>query len=123
MVDAGYHQMKGYLGPYRNTRYHLPEFQGGRPPIGYKTVRGILTIDEVEAPIVKMIFEMREVHNLTLDAIAEYLTDQHIANKSGEVAWSRQRIHQIVRNKKFYQGFYKYGDMTDWVQGEHEAIL
>ena len=30
--------MKGYLGPYRNTRYQLPEFQGGRPPIGYEEI-------------------------------------------------------------------------------------
>ena len=30
--------MKGYLEPYRNTRYHLPEFQGGRPPIGREEI-------------------------------------------------------------------------------------
>ena len=30
--------MKGYLGSYRNTRYHLPEFQGGRPPIGREEI-------------------------------------------------------------------------------------
>lgn len=98
-------------------------YSGGRPPFGYKTVRGVLTVDDVEAPVVRMIFEMRDTHGLSLDAIAEYLTDQQIANKSGVVAWSRQRIHQIVRNRKFYEGYYKYGDMTEWVKGEHEAIL
>ena len=30
--------MKGYLGPYRNTRYHLPEFQGGCPAIGREEI-------------------------------------------------------------------------------------
>ena len=32
LVDAGYQQVEGYLGPYKKTRYHLLEFQhGGRP--------------------------------------------------------------------------------------------
>ncbi|KAH1066687.1 hypothetical protein J1N35_031674 [Gossypium stocksii] len=26
LVDFGYPQMKGYLGPYRGQRYHLPDF-------------------------------------------------------------------------------------------------
>ncbi|XP_017628469.1 uncharacterized protein LOC108471348 [Gossypium arboreum] len=31
LVDSGYPQMKGYLRPYRDQRYHLPEFHRGRP--------------------------------------------------------------------------------------------
>ena len=32
MVDAGFPNMDGYLTPYKETRYHLPEFRrGGRP--------------------------------------------------------------------------------------------
>ncbi|KAH1047753.1 hypothetical protein J1N35_038537 [Gossypium stocksii] len=31
LVDSGYPQMKGYLGPYRGQRYHLPNFRRGRP--------------------------------------------------------------------------------------------
>ncbi|PPD98144.1 hypothetical protein GOBAR_DD04816 [Gossypium barbadense] len=31
LVDSGYPQMKGYLGPYRGQRYHLPDFRRGRP--------------------------------------------------------------------------------------------
>ncbi|KAK5836059.1 hypothetical protein PVK06_011806 [Gossypium arboreum] len=31
LVDYGYPQMKGYLGPYRGQRYHLPDFRRGRP--------------------------------------------------------------------------------------------
>ena len=26
LVDAGYQQTEGYLGPYREIRYHLPDF-------------------------------------------------------------------------------------------------
>ncbi|KAG8472906.1 hypothetical protein CXB51_034807 [Gossypium anomalum] len=31
LADSGYPQMKGYLGPYRGQRYHLPDFRRGRP--------------------------------------------------------------------------------------------
>ncbi|KAH1091873.1 hypothetical protein J1N35_019130 [Gossypium stocksii] len=31
LVDSGYSQMKGNLGPYRGQRYHLPDFCRGRP--------------------------------------------------------------------------------------------
>ncbi|KAF7812422.1 putative nuclease HARBI1 [Senna tora] len=27
LVDSGYPTFKGFLGPYRNTRYHLPQFR------------------------------------------------------------------------------------------------
>ncbi|KAH1097141.1 hypothetical protein J1N35_014062 [Gossypium stocksii] len=27
LVDSGYPQMKGYLGPYKGQRYHLPDFR------------------------------------------------------------------------------------------------
>ncbi|XP_040370456.1 uncharacterized protein LOC121051661 [Rosa chinensis] len=39
LVDAGYPQMKGYLGPYRGgVRYHLPQFRYGGEPTGSKEV-------------------------------------------------------------------------------------
>ncbi|KAM6548511.1 hypothetical protein CsatB_020187 [Cannabis sativa] len=38
LVDAGYPNMKGYLAPYKGQRYHLPQFQQGSQPSGYKEV-------------------------------------------------------------------------------------
>ncbi|XP_060960618.1 uncharacterized protein LOC115723519 [Cannabis sativa] len=34
----GYPNMKGYLAPYKGQRYHLPQFQQGSQPSGYKEV-------------------------------------------------------------------------------------
>ncbi|CAL8168076.1 unnamed protein product [Prunus armeniaca] len=36
LVDAGYPQMRGYLGPYKGERYHLPDFRRGVQPMGHK---------------------------------------------------------------------------------------
>ena len=38
LVDAGYPQIKGYLGPYRGERYHLPDFRRGSQPRGKKEI-------------------------------------------------------------------------------------
>jgi hypothetical protein len=36
LVDSGYPNRKGYLAPYKGQRYHIPEFQNGSQPIGFK---------------------------------------------------------------------------------------
>ncbi|KAH9686249.1 DDE Tnp4 domain-containing protein [Citrus sinensis] len=38
LVDAGYPQIKGFLGPYKGERYHLPDFRRGSQPTGYQEV-------------------------------------------------------------------------------------
>ncbi|CAL8134875.1 unnamed protein product [Prunus armeniaca] len=38
LVDAGYPQMSGYLGPYKGERYHLPDFRRGTQPTGSREV-------------------------------------------------------------------------------------
>ncbi|KAL5541986.1 hypothetical protein UlMin_009696 [Ulmus minor] len=38
LVDAGYLQIKGFLGPYKNERYHLQVFYQSGQPKGYKEV-------------------------------------------------------------------------------------
>ncbi|QHN94287.1 PIF-like transposase [Arachis hypogaea] len=35
LVDAGYPEKKGYLGPYKGATYHLPEFRRVNGPSGY----------------------------------------------------------------------------------------
>ncbi|XP_052477702.1 uncharacterized protein LOC105777764 isoform X1 [Gossypium raimondii] len=38
LVDSGNPQMKGYLGPYRGQRYHLPDLRRGRPISGKEEI-------------------------------------------------------------------------------------
>ncbi|XP_050150053.1 uncharacterized protein LOC126625017 [Malus sylvestris] len=38
LVDAGYLQMIGYLGPYKGERYHLPDCRKNPEPTGHKEV-------------------------------------------------------------------------------------
>lgn len=36
LVDSGYPNRRGYLAPYKGTKYHLPEFQNGTMVKGLK---------------------------------------------------------------------------------------
>ncbi|KAL9308418.1 hypothetical protein AtEden1_Chr1g0039751 [Arabidopsis thaliana] len=36
LVDSGYGLRRGYLGPYRQSRYHPSHFQNQAPPNNYK---------------------------------------------------------------------------------------
>ncbi|CAN6554545.1 unnamed protein product [Malus baccata var. baccata] len=38
LIDAGYPQMRGYLGPCKGERYHHPDFRRGVEPTGHKEV-------------------------------------------------------------------------------------
>ena len=38
LVDSGYPQREGFLGPYRRTTYHLSNFRNRGRPKGYKEV-------------------------------------------------------------------------------------
>lgn len=38
LVDSRYPNRKGYLAPYKGQRYHVPEWQHGRHPVGLKEV-------------------------------------------------------------------------------------
>lgn len=96
-------------------------YAGGRVPYGYDAVGGELQINEAQAQVVKMIFMMKEQNGMTMDGIAQYLNDNHIYTKSGKL-WQGATVFYILKNKKLYQGYLKYGN-DEWVKGSHEGIL
>lgn len=106
----------------RDVKCQRGGYAGGRVPFGYFSKNGYLVVNNAEAPIVKMIFKMRDEQKMSYDAIASYLNEQHIISKTGKV-WKRQAVFSIYKNRKFYEGYYKYGKMKQYVIGEHEAIL
>ncbi|KAK2658924.1 hypothetical protein Ddye_005457 [Dipteronia dyeriana] len=38
LVDVGYPQMKGFLGPYKGERYRIPHFRRGEEPTGHNEI-------------------------------------------------------------------------------------
>jgi len=96
-------------------------YAGGRAPFGYKVVRGDLIIDELEAPTVRRMFDLRD-QGKTYKEIEEILNSEGYRRRNGN-PFHHSGVQQMVSNRRTYEGEYKYGKDGEWVEGQHEAIL
>lgn len=105
----------------RESKAVVGGYSGGRAPYGYKVVSGKLVINPDEEEIVKMTFTgLKE--GKTLWNIADSINDAGFRTRNGG-RFRESNIRSIRDNKKVYQGYYKYGNMVDYVKGVHEPIL
>lgn len=97
-------------------------YSGGRPPFGYRAVDKKLEIVESEAEVVREVFRLKEELGRTYQEVVDSLYNDGARSKEGKkIAIST--IQSILGNKPLYQGMYKYGKDSEWVQGIHDAIL
>lgn len=92
-------------------------YSGGKPPYGYNVIDSNLVINEDEGEVVKLILNSES----TLRELAEHLNFNNIKTKSG-AKWYAAQIGYVRKNRKLYEGFYKYGN-EEWVTGTHKAII
>ena len=97
-------------------------YAGGRCPYGYESVGGSLQVCEAQAQVIKTIFLLRDTQHFTYEGIADYLNDNHIYTQTGKL-WQKATIKYVLDNRKFYQGYIKYGKNAEYIKGEHEAII
>lgn len=96
-------------------------YSGGRPPYGYSPLNGKLVIVPEEAEVVKYVIKSKE-SGATYQTICDTLNNEGKTNRSG-TKFSISTLQVIVDNKPLYQGMYRYGKDSEWVNGEHEPIL
>ncbi|KAK2644817.1 hypothetical protein Ddye_020012 [Dipteronia dyeriana] len=68
LVDAGYPQMKDFLGPYKGERYHIPHFRRCEEPTGHKEIfnhahSSLWSIIERTFGKVKIVIVTMAIHN------------------------------------------------------------
>ena len=96
-------------------------YAGGRAPMGYHVVDGMLAIEPKEAELVRFLFEQKK-KGATMMGAAEAANAAGFTNRGGEpVTFSN--VRNIWRNEHTYRGWYRYGKDGEWVQGTHEPIL
>ena len=105
----------------RGTKASIGGFAGGRLPLGYEVVHGELKIVESEAEVVRKVFDLRN-SGLSMDKIAKELNAKNVPTKNGG-AWYASTVKAVLGNEKLYQGYYRYGNQTDWVVGKQKPIL
>ncbi len=96
-------------------------YSGGRPPYGYTPLNGKLVIVPEEADVVRFVIESKD-KGMTYQTICDSLNDEGKTNRSG-TKFSISTLQVIIDNKPLYQGMYRYGKDSEWVEGEHEPIL
>lgn len=96
-------------------------YSGGRPPYGYAPLNGKLVIVPEEAEVVRLVIESKD-SGMTFQSICDTLNAMGKTNRSG-TKFSISTLQVIIENKPLYQGMYRYGKDSEWVQGEHEPIL
>ena len=74
-----------------------------------------------EAEIVREVIKMKD-NGATFQSICNKLNEEGKTNRSG-TKFSISTLQVIIDNKPLYQGMYRYGKDSEWVQGEHEAII
>lgn len=96
-------------------------YSGGRPPYGYSPLNGKLVIVPEEADVVRYVISAKESGE-TFQRICDSLNAQGKTNRSG-TKFSISTLQVIIDNKPLYQGMYRYGKDSEWIEGEHEPIL
>jgi len=99
-------------------------FMGGNPPYGYdiervkvenlagKKTRGVYKINENEAKIVRIIYDLAAEGNSPAK-IAKHLNDKNIKNRKGN-SWNYSTLYDLVHNLK-YKGTFV------WSRGNHRT--
>lgn len=105
----------------RKVKAQKGGYAGGKVPYGYSAFNGKLVVNENEAQIVRFVFLLRE-QRCTLQEISDLVNDRGYRTRRGRYFGASQ-IASILKNEKFYQGYYKYGEMKDYIKGQHEPII
>ena len=82
---------------------------GGKPPLGYDVVNGNLVINEYEAAIVRLVFEMYE-NNFSYRKMAQILNDSGYTNKLGK-PFTTNSFFSILHQEK-YTGTYVWNKVS-----------
>lgn len=96
-------------------------YAGGRAPVGYRVSDGRLIPNPDEAKAVRRIFSLQS-EGMALRDIADKLGEEGYRSRSG-APYTFGTVRNILNNKKTYQGYYRYGKNSEWVEGQQEAIL
>ena len=98
-------------------------YAGGKAPYGYRSQRGSkqLSLCEAEVPLVRRIFELYD-RGYAFQRICDTLREDGYKTRKGG-SFQPSTVQYIIRNKKTYQGYYKYGKDGEWVKGLHDPIL
>lgn len=94
---------------------------GGNVPMGYKAENGRLVVNPDEVPVVLLVMERKHAGKTMLSTV-DVLNQNGYKTRRGK-PFVISTVQSIWHNEEFYRGFYRYSKDSEWVKGQHEAIL
>lgn len=99
-------------------------FTGAILPFGYRKERvdggNVLVPDEIEAPIVRMIFDLF-LGGMGTWKIAKQLNADGIKTRHGKI-WNDWTVLNVITNKN-HIGMVRSSKLNEWVSGKHKGII
>ena len=96
----------------------------GHAPYGYRNVRidgrGLVEIDQMNAPKVKRIFELFAYHGCTLDMLIERLAAEGIVYRDTMRRFPRSTLHAILHDRAYIGEVEHKGQ---WYPGKHRPLV
>lgn len=117
------HRIRERMSAGRKQKTRLGGYSGGRPPLGYLTVRSKkrLRLDDDKAETVRRIFELHDSNpGWKLDFIADALNTEGHTTVNGK-AFTRVQVRRVLKREEFYRGVYSYAGAE--APGRHTPIL
>ena len=106
-VEAGNVKLSGFGAPYGYT-------------IAMKDGRRALIVNEQEAAIVRLVFDMYVNRRLGMFTIAQYLSEHQIPAPKKSSAWQESAVGFILANET-YTGHWYYGKIKRWNSPDRRA--
>ncbi len=91
----------------------------GPPPFGYQIDDGVLAVNESEAPLVPLMFDLYAMKRLGTRAVANWLNDAGHRSRSGR-AWSHTAVTTVLRNRTYLGEVYFRGK---WHPASHQPLV
>jgi site-specific DNA recombinase len=91
----------------------------GPPPYGYDVEKSLLKVNEAEAAIVPLIFELYALKRLGTRAVANWLNEAGHRSRSGRL-WSHVSVGTVLRNRTYLGEIYFRGQ---WHPASHAPLV
>jgi len=94
---------------------------GGHEPFGYRAVKGEgrLDVDEAEAPLIPVIFDLYANQRLGAHAIANWLSVAGLSTRAGK-PWSHKGVLTVLRNRTYLGQVHFRGT---WSEASHPPLV
>jgi Recombinase/HNH endonuclease len=86
------------------------EWAAGTLPYGYKLERGNVIVDEQEADVIRLIYDLRYKSEFSVEFIAKILDSLSIPTKRGAKNWSHNAVSKLLKNPIYFGDYVFSGE-------------